>query len=70
MDDRVFRNALLGISCTILPVLLYYRVRSQSTGESLDRRQEGIFILATLRPAALLAYGGIIAFLIDPGYMT
>ena len=69
-DDRVFRNALLVISCTILPVLLYYRIRSQSTGESLDRRQEGVFILATLRPIALLAYGGIIAFLIDPAYMT
>ena len=69
VDDRVFRNALLVISCTILPVLLYYRIRSQSTGEPLDRRQEGLFILATLRPVAGLAYGGIIAFLIDPEYM-
>lgn len=69
MDDRVFRNALLIISCAVLPVLLYYRIRSQATGEPLDRRQEGLFILATLRPIALLAYGGIIAFLIDPAYM-
>ena len=70
VDDRIFRNALLIISCTILPVMLYYRIRSQSTGEPLDRRQEGIFILVGLRFAALLAYGGIIAFLIDPAYMT
>lgn len=69
MDDRVFRNALLIISCAILPVLLYYRIRSQATREPLDRRQEGLFILLTLRPAAALAYGGIIAFLIDPAYM-
>ena len=70
MDDRIFRNALLVISCAMLPVLLYYRIRSQSTGEPLDRRQEGLFILLTLRPVALLAYGGLIAFLIDPAYMA
>jgi len=70
VDDRIFRNALLVISFTILPVLLYYRIRSQSTGERLDRLQEGLFILVTLRFVALLAYGGIIAFLIDPDYMT
>ena len=70
MEDRVFRNALLIISCVMLPVLLYYRIRSQSTGEPLDRRQEGLFILLTLRPVALLAYGGLIAFLMDPAYMN
>ena len=69
-DDRVFRNALLIISCTILPVLLFYRIRSQSTGESLDRRHEGLAMLVGLRFAALFAYGGIIAFLIDPDHMT
>lgn len=69
MDDRVSRNALIVISCAILPVLLYYRIRSQATGESLDRWQEGLFILITLRLMALLAYGGIIAFLIDPAFM-
>ena len=69
MDDRFFRNALLIIVAAVLPVLLYYRVRSQQTGESLDRRKEGLFILATLRPLALFAYGGIIAFLINPAYM-
>lgn len=69
-DDLVFRNALLAIVALVLPVLLYYRIRSQATGEPLDRRQEGLFILATLRPVAAAAYGGIIAFLIDPAWMA
>ncbi|CAN5686546.1 hypothetical protein BH24ACI5_BH24ACI5_29020 [soil metagenome] len=69
-DDLVFRHALLALVALVLPVLLYYRIRSQATGEPLDRRQEGLFILATLRPAAAAAYGGIIAFLIDPAWMA
>jgi protein-S-isoprenylcysteine O-methyltransferase Ste14 len=69
-DDGAFRNALLGIVGMVLPVLLYYRIRSQATGEPLDRRQEGLAILIGLRVAALFAYGGIIAFLVNPTYMT
>jgi protein-S-isoprenylcysteine O-methyltransferase Ste14 len=70
MSDDTYRRALLVIVAFILPVLLYYRIRSQATREPLDRRQEGLFILATLRPVAFFAYGGIIAFLIDPSWMT
>ena len=43
-----------------VPFALYHRVKSQATGEPLDRRQEGIFILATLRPVGLAMLIGII----------
>ena len=70
MEDRIFRTALLIITGCLFPILLYYRIRSQATGEPLERRQEGLFILITLRVVALFAYGSIIAFLVDPAYMT
>jgi len=38
--------------------------------EPLDRRQEGVFILATLRPTGLAHLLGVILYLIDPEMMT
>jgi protein-S-isoprenylcysteine O-methyltransferase Ste14 len=68
-DDQALRAALILIALVVLPIGLYYRVRSQATRETLDRRQEGLFILATLRPAGLVMATGVIAFLIDPSSM-
>ena len=39
--------------CCSFRQALYYRVKSQATGETLDRRQEGLAILLTLRPIAV-----------------
>lgn len=67
--DDTFRLVLVaGLAC-ILPVALYHRLRSR-TGEKLDRRQEGLFILVTLRPVGLAAMAGLIAYVIDPGWMA
>jgi protein-S-isoprenylcysteine O-methyltransferase Ste14 len=49
---------------------VYHRIKSQATGESLDRRQEGLFILATLRPAGLALWLGVIAYMINPPWMA
>jgi protein-S-isoprenylcysteine O-methyltransferase Ste14 len=68
--DATFRDLMLAGILILMPVGLYYRVKSQSTGEPLDRRQEGVFILATLRPIALIFWGAIIAFLISPASMA
>jgi protein-S-isoprenylcysteine O-methyltransferase Ste14 len=69
-DDVSFRLALLTIVLVVLPLGLRHRVRSQATGEPLDRRQEGIFILATLRPIGLVLWLSVLAFMIDPGWMA
>ncbi len=68
--DAIFRDALLVIFLALLPIGIYHRVRSQATRERLDRRQEGIFILATLRPAGFAFFGGLIAYLIAPEWMA
>ena len=65
-DDQIFRVALIVGFLAVFPIAFYFRVRSQMTGERLDRRQEGWFILLTLRPAGLLFLGALIAYAIDP----
>jgi protein-S-isoprenylcysteine O-methyltransferase Ste14 len=68
--DRTFGTLILIGFFILLPIGLYYRLKSQATHERLDRRQEGTFILATLRPLGLLHWGGIIAYMIDPAWMA
>jgi protein-S-isoprenylcysteine O-methyltransferase Ste14 len=69
-DDQTFRLIMLVGFLAFLPVALFYRIRSQMTGEKLDRRQEGIFILITLRLLALAGVAGLLAFLINPAWMA
>src|SRR5262245_48522283 len=68
--DEPFRIAMIVGLVLLLPVAVYYRVRSQSTGEWLDRRPEGLFILLTLRPLGVVGMLGVIAFLVDPAWMA
>ena len=69
-DDQTFRLILALGMAAYLPVALYHRVRSQASGETLDRRQEGLFILLTLRPCGLAAMGGLVAFVLNPAWMS
>jgi protein-S-isoprenylcysteine O-methyltransferase Ste14 len=69
-DEHVFRMTLLCAWLAFVPVPAYYRIRSQSTGESLDRKQEGWFILIGLRLAGLSTLSGVIAYLIHPSWMA
>ena len=50
----------------VLPVGIYHRVRSKASREKLDRRQEGLFILLTLRPITLAGMGGLLTFVASP----
>jgi protein-S-isoprenylcysteine O-methyltransferase Ste14 len=50
--------------------MIYHRVKSQATGEPLDRRQEGRFILFTLRPIGIATMLGLLAYMINPEWMA
>ncbi len=65
-DDQIFRLVLIAGFAIIMPAGVYFRVKSQATRESLDRRQEGLFVLATLRPLGIAYMLGLIAYMIDP----
>ncbi len=69
MDDT-FRRILIAGCLAVVLVVLPRRIASQSTGEPLDRLQEGLFILVTLRVAALALWLGVIAYMIDPTWMA
>jgi len=62
--------ALIAIMLVVFPIGLYHRFQSQATGEPLDRRQEGLFILIALRLSGLVLWLGVAAFLIDPASMA
>jgi protein-S-isoprenylcysteine O-methyltransferase Ste14 len=69
-QDQTFRTVLLIGFLVVLPVAFYYRLKSQATGEKLDRWQEGLFMLATLRPAGLVFWLGVIAYMVNPSRMA
>ncbi len=69
-SDSTFRMVLLIGAALLLPAGFYFRLKSQSTGEALDRRQEGLPILLTLRPIGLAGCVGLIAFMVNPSAMA
>lgn len=69
-DDNIFRIVLAISIVLLLPVALYHRIRSQSTGERLDRRQEGWLILVTLRPVGIVCMLGLLVYLANPEWMA
>ncbi|HWN93873.1 MAG TPA: isoprenylcysteine carboxylmethyltransferase family protein [Methylomirabilota bacterium] len=68
-DDQLFRLILLAGFVIFMPIGIYHRLKSR-TGEKLDRRQEGLFILVTLRLVGIAAMAGLIAYLINPAWMA
>jgi protein-S-isoprenylcysteine O-methyltransferase Ste14 len=68
--DATFQRILLIGFLIFIPIGVYFRIKSQATGEKLDRRQEGLFILSTLRPVGLVLWVGVIVYMINPARMA
>jgi len=68
--DQTFRILLIGFALILVPMGVYHRIKSQVSGEKLDRRQEGIFILATLRPLGVALWLGVGAYMLNPAWMS
>jgi protein-S-isoprenylcysteine O-methyltransferase Ste14 len=69
-DESVFRSVVIINIALTLPIGLYHRIRSQTTGEALARREEGIFIMIGLRLCGLLGWIALAAYLINPSWMA
>src|SRR5262245_16891155 len=69
-DEQLFHRILIIGALLVFPFAIYYRVRSQASGERLDRWQEGPFILFTLRPVGIATMAGLVAYLINPASMA
>ncbi len=68
--EQPFRIVLIVGSLILFPTIAYHRLKSQATGENLDRRQEGRFILFTLRPVGLASILGFVTYLVNPSWMA
>ena len=69
-QDATFRPVLVVGFLAFVLITLYHRLRSWASGEKLERRQEGLFILATLRPVGLMLWLGVIAYMVNPAWMA
>jgi protein-S-isoprenylcysteine O-methyltransferase Ste14 len=67
--DATFRPVAIVAFFTIIAIALPFRITSQSTGEKLDRTQEGITTMIALRLGGLVLWGSVIAFMINPASM-
>jgi protein-S-isoprenylcysteine O-methyltransferase Ste14 len=63
--DDTFRYLLMAGLLMVITIGVLHRVRAR-TGEALDRRQEGLFILVALRLSGLAAFVGMAAYLLNP----
>jgi protein-S-isoprenylcysteine O-methyltransferase Ste14 len=69
-QDATFRPLLaLGFLVVVL-ITLYHRLKSWASNEKLDRRQEGLVILVTLRAVGLMLWLGVIAYIVNPAWMA
>jgi protein-S-isoprenylcysteine O-methyltransferase Ste14 len=70
--DSIFRWVMLAGFLGVVAVTLPHRIKSAREGgrERLDRSKEGVFILATLRPAAAALWLAVIAWMIQPSLMS
>ena len=68
--DTTFRPFVVAGFFLVIVIALPFRVRSQATGEKLDRAQEGIAMMIVLRLGGLAVWAGVIAFMIDPALMA
>jgi protein-S-isoprenylcysteine O-methyltransferase Ste14 len=67
--DQTFRWLLVAGALMLFPVMVYFRLKAR-TREPLDRRQEGLFILFTLRPIGLATLAGFFLYLASPSRMA
>ncbi|HXT71567.1 MAG TPA: isoprenylcysteine carboxylmethyltransferase family protein [Vicinamibacterales bacterium] len=68
-DDSLFRWIVVAGFVATVAIALPHRIRA-GTRERLDRRKEGMFILATLRPAGAALWMGVIAYMLNPSSMA
>lgn len=70
MIETPFRVVFVVGFVVVVLVMLYYRFRSWTSGEKIDRRPEGLFLLFTLRPAGLVLWLAAAAYMVDPAWMA
>jgi protein-S-isoprenylcysteine O-methyltransferase Ste14 len=69
-DESTFRTLVFASIAITVPIGLYYRIKSHATGESLARREEGLFCLIGLRLCGVVCWVLFATYLINPTSMS
>jgi isoprenylcysteine carboxyl methyltransferase (ICMT) family protein YpbQ len=68
--ESTFRAMAIANIAVCLPIGLYYRIKSQATGERLARREEGVLIMVGLRLRGVLAWALFAAYLMNLAWVS
>ena len=68
--DATFRPFVVAGFFLVILIALPFRIKSQASGERLDRTQEGVMMMIVLRLGGLAVWAGVMAFMIDPAFMA
>jgi protein-S-isoprenylcysteine O-methyltransferase Ste14 len=68
--DLIFRPYVVAGFVLIMLIALPFRIKSQATGEKLDRAQEGMAMLIGLRLAGAVLWGAAITYMVNPAAMA
>jgi protein-S-isoprenylcysteine O-methyltransferase Ste14 len=68
--DTMFRPFVIAGFFLVILIALPFRIKSQATGEKLDRTQEGVAMMIVLRLGGLALWAAVIAFMINPALMA
>jgi len=68
--DAMFRPFVIAGFFLVILIALPFRIKSQATGENLDRTQEGVAMMIVLRLGGLALWAAVIAFMINPALMA
>lgn len=70
-ENLIFRIIIIALFISAFSVSIYYRRKAQrSSGDEIDRRQEGGFIMVALRIGGGLIWLAILAYMIYPPAIT
>jgi len=69
-DNDALRWWLVGSLLVVVSISAYHRIRALRRNDPLDRRQEGLFILMTLRPIALVFFVSFAMYVANPQRMA
>jgi len=69
-EEDTLRWWLFATLVAVFPIIAYHRIKAHRADESLDRREEGVFILATLRPIGLVFFISVAIYLVNPARMA
>ena len=68
--DAMFRPFVIAGFFLVILIALPFRIKSQATGEKLDRTQEGVAMMIVLRLGGLALWAAVFAFMINPALMA